>query len=187
MEPVDAIPYLEEREPAPGRLHLVQGFVNTVDREHGREMLSSPERLAAVLRELGFDVERADAADLRRAHAVREALRSLARENNGGPHERDAEETLERAAEEGGLAVRFEDGQPRLAPGVPGVRGALADLVGIVTVAMADGTWTRLKACQVELCGWLFYDRSRNRSARWCDMAVCGNRTKTRAYRARRR
>jgi predicted RNA-binding Zn ribbon-like protein len=36
------------------------------------------------------------------------------------------------------------------------------------------------------VCHWLFYDRSRNRSAVWCQMAVCGNRTKTKAYRARR-
>lgn len=27
-------------------------------------------------------------------------------------------------------------------------------------------------------CGWLFIDRSKNRSRIWCDMAVCGNRQK---------
>lgn len=34
----------------------------------------------------------------------------------------------------------------------------------------------RLKICPN--CGWLFLDRSRNRSRTWCDMAVCGNRSK---------
>lgn len=34
----------------------------------------------------------------------------------------------------------------------------------------------RLKICPN--CGWLFLDKSRNRSRTWCDMAVCGNRTK---------
>src|SRR5690606_34471256 len=34
----------------------------------------------------------------------------------------------------------------------------------------------RLKICGN--CGWLFIDRSRNRSRMWCDMAVCGNRAK---------
>ena len=186
MEPVESIPYPGEREPAPGRLLLVQRFTNTVDHEHGREMLSSPDRLVHVLRELGFAVAGADAADLRRAHAVRAALRSLALANNGGPVEPEATATLERAAADGRLAVRFEGGRAQLAPSAPGVPGALAALVGIVTTAMADGTWTRLKACQRDVCQWLFYDRSRNRSARWCQMAVCGNRTKTRAYRARR-
>jgi len=36
-------------------------------------------------------------------------------------------------------------------------------------------------------CQWAFYDRSKNRSGRWCSMRTCGNRTKTRAYRTRRR
>lgn len=31
-------------------------------------------------------------------------------------------------------------------------------------------------------CGWLFLDRSRNRSRTWCDMAVCGNRVKANRY-----
>ena len=66
-----------------------------------------------------------------------------------------------------------------------GVAGALATLVGIVAEA-AGGTWLRLKSCPGEACGWIFYDRSRSGSGRWCDMTVCGNRTKTRAYRARR-
>lgn len=34
----------------------------------------------------------------------------------------------------------------------------------------------RLKICSN--CGWLFLDRSRNKSRAWCDMAVCGNRAK---------
>jgi predicted RNA-binding Zn ribbon-like protein len=34
----------------------------------------------------------------------------------------------------------------------------------------------RLKICGN--CGWLFLDRSRNRSRTWCDMSVCGNRVK---------
>lgn len=34
----------------------------------------------------------------------------------------------------------------------------------------------RLKICGH--CGWLFLDRSKNKSRFWCDMAVCGNRTK---------
>ena len=46
---------------------------------------------------------------------------------------------------------------------------------------------------QVELvkecpgCRWLFLDRSRNRSRRWCDMQVCGSRAKMRRYYVARR
>ena len=189
MEPVLEIAYAGEREPAPGRLALVQRFVNTVDVEHGREMLSDPARLRSVLAELGLptgDAQPTD-ADLRRALAVREALRSLALANNGGAVDRAATDVLEEAAAAGRLGVAFDGGVARLEAAAPGVAGALGALVGIVYTAMADGTWARLKACQREVCHWLFYDRSRNRSARWCQMAVCGNRTKTRAYRDRRR
>lgn len=31
-------------------------------------------------------------------------------------------------------------------------------------------------------CGWLFLDRSRNKRRRWCDMQVCGSRSKMRRY-----
>lgn len=189
MEPVDQILYMTDREPAPGRLELVQRFVNTVDHEHGREVLTDPARLRRLLVELGLlagDIA-VDEDDLRRALDVREALRSFALANNGHDVDRGRLALLERAAADGRLVVRLDGGRAVLAPGVPGVRGALAELVGIVYTAMADGTWTRLKACDRDVCGWLFYDRSRNRSARWCQMAVCGNRTKTRAYRTRRR
>jgi len=40
----------------------------------------------------------------------------------------------------------------------------------------------RLGQCSGEDCTWLFVDRSRNHSRRWCDMAVCGNRSKARRY-----
>jgi predicted RNA-binding Zn ribbon-like protein len=191
MEPVLEIPYLTERAPAPGRLQLVQRFVNTVDFEHGREMLSDPARLVSVLAGLGLLEQDAPvtAADLVRARGVREALRSLALANNdGGPPDRDELELLEQAAAAGRLVVTFDgSGLAHLEAGASGVDRALAEIVGIVYTAMADGTWARLKACQRDVCRWLFYDRSRNHSARWCQMAVCGNRTKTRAYRARQR
>lgn len=34
-------------------------------------------------------------------------------------------------------------------------------------------------------CGFLFFDTSRNRSRRWCDMSSCGNRAKARRHYAR--
>ena len=54
-----------------------------------------------------------------------------------------------------------------------------------VAEAVRDRSWQRVKACRADDCRWAFYDRSRNRSGVWCDMAVCGNRAKVRAYRRR--
>jgi predicted RNA-binding Zn ribbon-like protein len=179
VEPVERIDYMSDVEPAPGRLALVQAFVNTVDLEHGREMLSSPARLSTMLGELGLLEGRARAtrAHLARAFTLRQALRSLALANNGG---------TATPALEAQLVVRIDRDAAALTPARRDVDGALAELVGIVYTAMADGTWPRLKACRRDVCGWLFYDRSRNHSAVWCRMAVCGNRTKTKAYRSRK-
>jgi predicted RNA-binding Zn ribbon-like protein len=43
----------------------------------------------------------------------------------------------------------------------------------------------RVRECSGRNCNWLFIDTSRNRSRRWCDMAVCGNREKARRNYAR--
>lgn len=45
----------------------------------------------------------------------------------------------------------------------------------------------RVRVCAGERCAWLFLDRSKNGSRRWCDMTVCGNRTKARRHYARRK
>lgn len=45
----------------------------------------------------------------------------------------------------------------------------------------------RVKACASDTCDWLFLDMSRNRSRRWCDMSVCGNRAKARRFSARQK
>jgi predicted RNA-binding Zn ribbon-like protein len=46
---------------------------------------------------------------------------------------------------------------------------------------------SRIKQCGGNHCGWLFFDTSKNNSRCWCDMRVCGNRSKVKAMRARKR
>ena len=60
--------------------------------------------------------------------------------------------------------------------------GVLAQLLIPVAQALGEGSWQRVKACRAPNCHWAFYDRSRNHSGVWCEMAVCGNRTKVRTY-----
>ncbi len=50
---------------------------------------------------------------------------------------------------------------------------------------LQTGDFERLKQCPGHDCGWLFYDRSKNNSRRWCEMAVCGNREKVKRHRGR--
>lgn len=72
----------------------------------------------------------------------------------------------------------------RSAP-VEAVLGPIS-LSALTTLLQAD--LTRVKQCQGEKCGWLFFDTTKNKSRRWCEMEICGNRAKQRRFgeRARR-
>jgi predicted RNA-binding Zn ribbon-like protein len=179
------------REAAPEPLALVQAFANTVAEEgHFRwEAIGDPDSLRSWLSSRGLlaDGERVGEADVARAKEVRKALRSLLAANNGREADAAAIRALNLATERARLTVRFgADGRATLEPGAGGVDGALGRVLAAVHASMEEGIWGRLKSCANATCGWAFYDRSKNRSGRWCSMEVCGNRTKTRAYRRRR-
>ena len=175
---------------APQPLYLVQRFINSVDRETGEDELESPEALRGWLaeRELLDPAEGVTEADLARALDVREGLRAVLLANNGLPLDEARVDRLDRAVRRAGVRVRFQPGRdPELVPDSTGVDGAIARLMAIVAAAVEHGRWERLKACPRDECEWAFYDRSKNRSGRWCQMEVCGNIEKARAFRQRRR
>lgn len=153
---------------APEPLRQVQRLINSVDLVHGIEWLPD------WLREHGLDGEQA------RALEIREALRALALANNRAQPAAGALETLNRAAARMSLQLDERGTLQLLSDG-----DALDEVVAVAFRAMLDGSWTRVKACRN--CRWCFFDYSPNRSATWCSMQLCGNRTKTRAYRSRHR
>jgi predicted RNA-binding Zn ribbon-like protein len=178
-----------ERAPAPGSLKLVQDFVNTLDVEGGQDLLADGADLAAWLREQGLPggdgpLEGTDAAS---ARALREALRALLRANAGGDPDPAATALVNSLAACAPLRMELDaaGGATLHEAERAGVDAALARILAAVYTATVDGTWARFKACLDPECEWAFYDRSRNRSSHWCDMAVCGSRHKVRAYRAR--
>jgi predicted RNA-binding Zn ribbon-like protein len=180
-----------ERQPAPGALALVQSFLNTRWDLRGdrTEMLVSGEALSAWLacRGLVSADRRLTDHDLRRALTVREGLRALAFRNNGHSLDETAVDAMRRASGRARLQIRIEpDGPQFFVETGAGLDGAIGALYGIVGRAMADGSWQRLKACPGRDCGWVFFDQSRNQSARWCSTKVCGARAKARAYYRRR-
>jgi predicted RNA-binding Zn ribbon-like protein len=170
------------REPAPAPLRLVQRFVNSNDREGGRDALDSPAAARTWLRAAGLPAARLDERDRKRIVALREALRALLLANNGLPVDRSALATLNAEAARSRVAVRFAATAARLEPRGPAVDRAVGQLIAAVFTAMFDGSWARLKACRRDVCQWAFYDHSKNRSGTWCTMDVCGNRVKTSAY-----
>lgn len=139
------------------------------------------------MREAGLgSLEHVGDTDVRQAHELREALRALAEANTGAPLAGDAVDVVNALARASGTVVGLDE-EAELCFGSPasGFDGVVGRLLGVVFGSMIDGSWYRLKACPS--CRWAFYDYSRNRSASWCSMQLCGNRTKTRAYRARQR
>ena len=121
-------------------------------------------------------------ADLARTLELREALRALLVANNDGRPSADLD-VLNRVANRARLGVHFGERGIELVSRAKGVDRALGEILTVVAAALGDGSWERLKACRN--CRWAFYDYSRNRSATWCSMQLCGNRLKTRSYRRR--
>jgi predicted RNA-binding Zn ribbon-like protein len=173
----------------PHGLDLAVDFVNTLDLDEGTDALADAAALSAWLASRDLvpaQTLRVGAAELARAIELREALRELMLANNRGESDARAWGTLDEIASAGQLALRFApDGSVAAGPRSKGFDGVLARILVPVAAAVEDGSWRRAKVCPADDCRWAFYDRSRNRSAVWCDMAVCGNRTKVRAFRGR--
>jgi predicted RNA-binding Zn ribbon-like protein len=178
------------RPKAPGRLELLQRFINSHNHDFPPEWdrIGTAERAGAWLRQkrlVGPD-GRVSEADVTRLRELREAIRALAIANRGGQPGVGVTDVIRKASAEARLRVAMDDtGRTALEPESRGVDGAVATLLGILHEAQLTGNWPRLKACR--RCEYAFFDRSKNRSAAWCDMSICGNRTKNRAYYRRRR
>ena len=155
--------------------------MNTIDEEHGRDDFATAAGYAAWARAAG--VAAPAAGELKDARALRGAVRALllARHDARRPPS-SAIETVNEIADAAGVSVRC--GSSGSLEIVARRRQPLAEVAASLFEAMSDGSWERLKACRN--CTWTFYDASRNRSAMWCSMEICGNRLKARRYRRRR-
>jgi predicted RNA-binding Zn ribbon-like protein len=178
------------RPKAPGRLELLQRFVNTYNHDFPREWdrIGIPEKAQAWLREKGLvgPGVRIAQGDVARLIELREAIRALAIANQRREPATAAADAIREISATAPLTVAIDDtGRTGLEPASQGVDGAVATLLGILHEAQVTGHWSRMKACRQ--CEYAFFDRSKNRSAAWCAMSVCGNRTKNRAYYRRRR
>jgi predicted RNA-binding Zn ribbon-like protein len=173
---------MSSRPSAPGALALVEAFLRTRNEVTGAASLArwcAEHRLPDQVTDEGYA----------RALALREALRALMLANNGGPAAPEAVALVN--AEIARCGVR-----PEVAPDGSGLRwpppavtragdGVLAPVLAGVVTALADGTWPRMKACAADDCHYAFYDHTRNRAGRWCDVAGCGANARMRAYRRR--
>lgn len=176
--------------PAPGELELVRSFLSL--HEHGGDRIHSlppsPDTLEWWFRShrLIGDDDPTPPDDLAWAASTQEDLRDQVVRDEGLPSDSEAATRLNEAAREAGIEIRFGNGGASgFETRATGIRGAIGRLLGIAFLAELDGSWPNLKACGSDECRSVFYDRSKNRSGKWCSMQTCGNRAKVRAFRER--
>ena len=76
----------------------------------------------------------------------------------------------------------------RLDPVRTSLRAVLAEIAKSFADMLIEGDLARIKLCENPDCRWVFYDRSRSRTRRWCDGASgCGNLLKVRRFRERQK
>ncbi|HUM07230.1 MAG TPA: ABATE domain-containing protein [Terriglobales bacterium] len=85
----------------------------------------------------------------------------------------------------GRLQLQLRRGGYRLQfPGVSGPRldSLLWPIAKSASNLLTSGDLSYVHECDSPSCRWMFVDRSKNHSRRWCDMKVCGNRLKARRF-----
>ena len=181
--------------PEPLEEHLVEyGDLLDFARQAGAVTAPAAEVLAGAAAAHPADAARA----LARAIALREELHDifepLVRGQRPDPHGLDglnAELATAlahaRVSPRGeGFALGWDDPGP---PDPPTGRARLdAPLWPIAHSAMEvllESDLSRLGECESDTCGFLFLDATRNRSRRWCDTRICGNRARVRRHRRR--
>ncbi|MEV5505585.1 CGNR zinc finger domain-containing protein [Streptomyces orinoci] len=150
------------------------------------ERLATPGRLAEWLEHCELSPERApDAADLRRARALRETLRALALATvaeQPPPAGAVAELTAFLAGHEDPVRLTVEGRLRRQAPAT--TADALARIARQAVDQLTGSDRLALKSCPEDDCRGVFSDPPGRR--RWCPSPACASRGRVRALRARR-
>ncbi|PAK50333.1 CGNR zinc finger domain-containing protein [Paenibacillus sp. 7541] len=176
-------------------LEIIADFINTYDRrmryegDPGTECWVVPEDLKHWLQNIHYIAgeEPVSESDLALARKLRAALRDAIELN---PHDRGPDvdvEPLEKVAREFKYAIRLEDNGDKLEPLHQGGKQGLGHVLALVYEMRRKGLWRRIRVCSAPDCQWVFIDRSRPGTGKWCLMSACGNRAKNRAYRERSR
>ncbi len=67
----------------------------------------------------------------------------------------------------------------------PSLGGALAPVIWSAADLLTHAGDRRIRRCANDKCRWVFVDRSKGGTRRWCDMSSCGNRAKAHRHYAR--
>jgi predicted RNA-binding Zn ribbon-like protein len=140
------------------------------------------ERQGRRLRKSASDSPRRAEAVLERAHALREAVYRVFTGSDASGDD------LALVSKEAGLAAAqrhlagSSGGYTYAWPKTDDPERVLWPVALAAAELLTSSERERVKECAADNCNWLFLDMSRNRSRRWCDMKVCGNRAKARRF-----
>lgn len=188
--------------------HLAMDFLNTIASPHGEpiEWLNTGNDLLNWLQHAGvinakitkrFRSENARTLDnvAAEARVLREWLRSFVKQHAGKPFQPNILKELEPlnqllARDEIYFQIGAGDGN---APRMQTMRRWEKPEELLLPIAEAIGDlvchvgFNFIRRCENDACTLMFYDRTKSHARRWCSMAVCGNRAKAAAHRARKR
>ena len=169
--------------PAPGNLILLEGFLNTCHIEMGFEDFETANSTEKWLRsvDLWSGTKKITSLETQRIIKFRSALRAWILD-------KECFQPLNELITEISFQAEFSSkGEISFQSLGDGHHHVLGTLIGIILESQKDGTWDRLKCCDLPTCGWAFYDSTRSRTKRWCSMKTCGSRHKAREYYKRKR
>ncbi|RFU88662.1 zf-CGNR multi-domain protein [Streptomyces triticagri] len=171
---------------------LATSFTGTLSERHGEpvERIPTPQRLVDWLAEYDLAVDPCTPAQLDRARELRESIHAAATAAA-------AQEALPAAAvrvindfstQGRAAATLTPEGERRwrltAASRLEDALGVIAaDAIGIIA-GERDG---KLALCASPTCRAAFFDESRSRTRKWCDMNTCGNRQKKARFHANQR
>jgi predicted RNA-binding Zn ribbon-like protein len=183
---MDFINTVSWRESTEKRREWFAGYANLVDWSIHAGVLSGQQAKALLLKAEEKPPEAGDV--LKQAVEMREVMyrvfKSIAEE--APPLEKDLDRfnefvsrfyrKLQLIHEKDYYIMKFDYSGENLDMMLPPILQSAVDLL------VSKNDLERVKQCEGDPCGWLFFDTSRNRSRRWCSMADCGNRAKARRF-----
>jgi predicted RNA-binding Zn ribbon-like protein len=171
---------------------LATSFTGTLTERHGDavERIPTPNRLVDWLAVSGLALESCTTAQLEHAWELRESIHAAATAAaRRDPLPASAVRIINDCSTEGRAAAILTPESKRQwrLGSTSSVEDALsviaADAVSIIA-GVRDG---KLALCASPTCRAAFFDTSRSRTRKWCDMNTCGNRQKKARFNANKR
>lgn len=187
-EAVDAervLAFVNTLRPTSAPLEPFDSYAALVDWARRQHLVpaASAERLLAESRRHPHHA----AAVLAKARNFREALNALATAVDAGkPPSAEALATIADGVSEAYANARlvpYQDSLQWVARSEDDLARILWEVGRAAGRLLVSPRLARVRACAADDCGWWFLDDTKNRSRRWCDMKICGNREKVRRYR----